>query len=644
MIIESIRIRNFRSIRDQKIECEKLTTIVGPNGSGKSTFLKALDYFYSPSSQCKDLDFFNKKCDQDIEIEVVFCDLSHDEVRRFSKYLQDGKLAVTKIYPAGGGKVGGKYFGARLQHPLFQGARKSKGRELISHYNELKKNVPDFEALPAVRSADDALNAMEEWENEHPNSLEMMRDDGQFFGFTHVGGGRLSKGTKFVLIPGVRDASDEISDSKNTVISELMDLLVRSRIQTSEELEQLKIDTLGKFEEITSPAKVPALGQLAARLTSSLSGYYDDTGIHLDWDRGDEIGFPSLKANVGVIDQGMTVPVGYTGHGLQRAIIIALLQALASIQYELGDSESDSGSREEPLDLILAIEEPELYQHPSQQRKFARILAELSNQDMVREAPTSQVIFTTHSPLMVGIDTFNQIRRVCRVKEDPEIPPDTRVQSSSWGDVAQRLQIISELPEATFNEASLKPRIQTLMTPWMNEGFFSKYVVLVEGEGDRAALLGLAFSRDHDLESMGFSVIPCGGKTNIDKAAVIFRCLGIPIYLIWDGDKQKQESPQANRALLRLLGKDPIDWPTTTVSEEYSCFEDELETQLRSDIGDDLFDRLLGEEANKIEMRISDARKRPLVLAKIVRRAEEQGASPRTLAGILDRLLAIRAA
>ena len=43
MIINSIRVQNFRCIRDETLPCEQLTALIGPNGSGKSSFLRALE-------------------------------------------------------------------------------------------------------------------------------------------------------------------------------------------------------------------------------------------------------------------------------------------------------------------------------------------------------------------------------------------------------------------------------------------------------------------------------------------------------------------------------------------------------------------------------------------------------------------------
>jgi putative ATP-dependent endonuclease of the OLD family len=94
------------------------------------------------------------------------------------------------------------------------------------------------------------------------------------------------------------------------------------------------------------------------------------------------------------------------------------------------------------------------------------------------------------------------------------------------------------------------------MTPWMSEGFFADVAVLVEGEDDRAAILGAARVLGKDPESDGIAIIPCGGKTNLDRPAAIFRELGIPVYVVWDSDHGSDDArPEYNHLLLRLLGQ-----------------------------------------------------------------------------------------
>ena len=58
MIIKSLEVKNFRSIRNSRLDCDTLTAIVGRNGAGKSSFLKAIDIFYDISATITEEDFF----------------------------------------------------------------------------------------------------------------------------------------------------------------------------------------------------------------------------------------------------------------------------------------------------------------------------------------------------------------------------------------------------------------------------------------------------------------------------------------------------------------------------------------------------------------------------------------------------------
>ena len=50
MNIREIRVKNFRSLRDANLSCDRLTAIVGRNGTGKSSFLRALELFYDQTA------------------------------------------------------------------------------------------------------------------------------------------------------------------------------------------------------------------------------------------------------------------------------------------------------------------------------------------------------------------------------------------------------------------------------------------------------------------------------------------------------------------------------------------------------------------------------------------------------------------
>jgi hypothetical protein len=142
-----------------------------------------------------------------------------------------------------------------------------------------------------------------------------------------------------------------------------------------------------------------------------------------------------------------------------------------------------------------------------------------------------------------------------------------------------------------------------------------------------------------NLESDGISVLPCGGKGSLDRPAVIFSQLGIPIYIVWDSDKgDKEGNPADNHRLLRLVGQEIIDYPVQ-VEDKFACFEKNLETTLRNEIGAEDFDRHL--KKCQVEMGIKKrkhAMKNPAVIASIIRAAQSEGIASGTLMDIIVRI------
>jgi putative ATP-dependent endonuclease of the OLD family len=173
----------------------------------------------------------------------------------------------------------------------------------------------------------------------------------------------------------------------------------------------------------------------------------------------------------------------------------------------------------------------------------------------------------------------------------------------------------------------------------MSEGFFADVVVLVEGDDDRAAIMGMSEVMDVNLESTGISVLPCSGKGSLDRPAVIFSRLGIPVYLLWDSDKGDKEcNPADNHRLLRVVGQEVCDYPSL-IEDTFACFETNLETTLRNELGPADFDRHL--KKCQAEMGIKKrkhAMKNPVVIANIIRSAQSEGVVSETLVDIIVRI------
>jgi hypothetical protein len=142
---------------------------------------------------------------------------------------------------------------------------------------------------------------------------------------------------------------------------------------------------------------------------------------------------------------------------------------------------------------------------------------------------------------------------------------------------------------------------------------------------------------------MGISVIPCGGKVSIDRPALIFKSLGIPVYALWDGDEAGHDSnPADNHRLLRVFDRAVEDWPDF-VDNSCACFKNNLETTLEAEIGGAAFIELL--KAQQVAIGIpkkKHALKNPIVVERIIRGAIDQGKNSATLSSIVEKIVALK--
>jgi putative ATP-dependent endonuclease of OLD family len=661
MIIKSIHVKNFRSLHDAILPCEQLTALVGANGTGKSSFLRALDLFYSSSPVVELDDCYNKE-QNEISIAVTFTQLSAEAIGLFAKYVQGGELTVERVFSWDEGKLSTKYHGASLQNSEFQGMRDlsaqgAQAAAIKAEYSRLRA-IAEYTTLPAYSNKPAALDAFIAWEDSNSNECSRQRDEGAFFGFKQVAQGYLGQFTKFLFIPAVREASGDASDAKGSIFTQMMDLVVRSSLASNEAIKTLKEDIQTRYQQLIDPIRATDLSELESRLSNTLGDFAPNTSVKLDWLPLQEIELPLPRADIKLVEDNYAAPVGKTGHGLQRALIVTMLEHLvvaqqSSVAQSEAIAQPNNGGADTtaaPMaqqammpDLVLAIEEPELYQHPSRQRHIAHLLMRLASGRTPGVAERTQVIYATHSPLFVGIDRINQVRLLRKIVHSQGMPKITHIVHTDLDSVAERLWTADGCPSVRYTGETLYSRLHTIMTPWVNEGFFANVTVLVEGEDDRAAILGMAQVLGHDLESEGFAIIPCGGKTSLDRPALIFGSLGIPVYLVWDSDKDADTPrPEDNHRLLRIVGFPLEDWPCI-IHDRFACFENNLELTMKTEIGPVHFGRLLAECQKEFGIpKKKHAVKNPVVVRTLIDRAIESGYKCDTLSHIATRILAMR--
>ena len=647
MILKRMHISNFRAIHNATIELNSHTAFLGANGTGKSTVLRAMERFYAKSSNVELDDFFGRQTGQPIEIALTFTEFSEDEMDTFGSRIHNGEMTVTRVFEANAGRNNGKYYGATLQYPGFSRIRSADGaREKRRLFAEFSDANDEFGFTPVTR-VDDIEPQLAKWEGENADKCELSRDDGQFFGFTNVARGNLQRSTSFVFVPAVRDAAADAQDARGSVIAQLMELIVRSAIQQRDDVRQFRTRITDEYRELVDPERLPELNELSGSLSSTLQDYYRDTSVSLEWREPEEFSIPLPSTDVSLDEGGFSGPVHRKGHGLQRAFIVTLLQHLAHASAMTADQDEAQvdarGGEEDAVreageyvlpGLILAIEEPELYQHPTKQRHLQNVLTRLSNGTLPGVATRTQIMFATHSSLFVAVDRFDEIRLARRsVRADGEFP-ECSITFSTLQQVARRLERAHNLPEATFTADGLRARLHILGSE-MAEGFFADLVLIVEGVSDKAALIAAARLAGFDLEANGVAVLQVDGKDNIDKPTAIFRELGIPVYVVWDCDTSAEDF-QKNRMLQRLL-----DWPDeydaeTRVTETFATLNPKLEAVLREELTEAVYDRELQQTVDEFGLaRRKDALKAPYAMSATLSRAEGSGHTSATLQAII---------
>lgn len=639
MQLDRAHIKNFRSLRDVEVTFAAHTALIGGNGAGKSSILKAIEKFYSTSKSCDADDYFGRDQGQPIEIELTFHQLSDQEALAFEDRVRDGKLIVTRIFD--GSASSGRYQGVVPQIADFVEVRaQSVANPKRAAYNALRQNNPLYADLPSANSAAAVDQALLDWEANHVDQLVLLPDDGQFFGFQNNSRGKLQRHTSFVFVPAVREASTDAADSKTSVIGKLLELLVRSQILQRADIQAFKTQMTEAYQTLVAAENMPELGALAGILTADLRGLYQDAEVSLSWREVGEMPVPLPMADVILKDDGFGGPVDRQGHGLQRAFIFTLLQHLArTAVQEIGDASAEdangapaaSAVAGQAPTLILAIEEPELYQHPTKQRHFAEVLRGLSSGTLPGAQGHTQIIFGSHSPIFISMGKADEIRLARRSPCSDSALKQCSLLALDLSVVAQKLERGWGKTAGAFSAQTLMPRLHILGAE-LAEGFFANGVILVEGRSDKAALTATARMLGVNFEAAGIAILSAEGKGNLDRPYVIFRELGIPTFVLWDCDQQFPESKRSleiNLALTKLAKpEDQFDTAPSSdlISDCYAHFEKNLDQKLKEDLTPTVHAACLAAACELFGVNPGiDTQKIPEIVYQTLLRAKEQG-------------------
>lgn len=472
MRIRRLRMKNFRSIANGEILFPDHTAIIGGNSVGKSTMCEALDLCLGPdrlsrSNPINEHDFYQRRyIGEDsspiaIELEVVLTDLTVDLEIKFRAHREYWNTEVNK---------------------------------LLDENSEPEDTEPDH-VIPALRIKFEGLYDSEEDEftaetyfaspppEEGANRARVSRSAKRSFGF--------------IYLRALRTGSRALSLERGS----LLDIILRLK---DDDRSAMWEQTLNALESLDPPIdSIPQLRDVLDEIDGRVRRFVNMS----ENERAFQL-YPSaltrddLRKSITLFGASVRsnahVPYWRLGSGVINALVFSLLTFIAELK----------------INVIFAMEEPEIAIPPHTQRRIVQFLKK--NMD--------QSILTTHSPFV--LEQF-----------DPENV--VLLERDTNGTLKGRQIEISGIKAKTY-----RGNLRRILA----ESMLGNGVICVEGVSDAEVLYAASnVLESYDdalsytpLDLSGVTVVQCEGDGGILRYGQFFRDLGLKIYAFYDCQKNSE--------------------------------------------------------------------------------------------------------
>jgi putative ATP-dependent endonuclease of OLD family len=529
MRVTHVRIHNYRSIHDVALDTSELMVLLGPNNHGKSNILRAIEFSLSTSAKVERDDFFAFRDDNDQElwVEVTFAGLTEQERRTFTKYVRsDGSVKIRKAARITSSDIVEVSYHGYLQEPT-EWWLQSTAFERLDNRDKVAAEADSVPQLSILLQGTGRITKQQiqdfqcNYIQEHGTDLTFTEtlEDGPLLGTKNVAGGILPD---FYLVPALRDVCEETKVKSTTVFGRLL----QHAIQEMAEYDVRFIDLRDRMSRLINelnarPDVLEEERSQLARLELAIGNELRAWGVNVSI----EVAPPEIEKlfELGTqlqLDDGLKTPAQRKGHGLQRAVLFALLRAWAKA-LRTTVREGTAAPRRASESVIFAIEEPELFLHPHAQRQLAKALHDIAS------PPEHQVFVSSHSTHFVDLDHYRSIAIVSK-------------------ECATKATVIRQCTQDLFEgEDAHDKKSRFHMAAWVNpdrgELFFARKVVLVEGETEKALLPFLA--NKLDCFDPDVSIIDCGSKHNLHLYIAILNAFSLSYVVIHDEDPVPEPMP-----------------------------------------------------------------------------------------------------
>jgi recombinational DNA repair ATPase RecF len=333
MKISRIKIENFRSIQFTEFNTTDFNIFVGQNNCGKTNFFEAIEFFYNGGKGYNINDLkFKRNPNTEILVEIEFSD-AQDGVSNMQN--QTNKTKIENALDGSDTVVFQRFSSNPTKRKMFvNGTEVQPGTGFDAALNDF---LPKFEYI---------------------NTKQYYESVAKYGKTTPIG----------IMLSGVLSTILQANDQYREFQEKFAELFEHEDSEIKAEFE-----AIGKKVKIHLEKQFPDTTKVKFEVSAPI---FEDL----------------LKSFSTSIDDGVETSAEEKGDGMQRALMLAIIQAYA----EFRKANEDIGKS-----FLFFIDEAELHLHPTAQRNLKNVLHILS-------LDTDQVFINTHSSVFVADNYDNQ--------------------------------------------------------------------------------------------------------------------------------------------------------------------------------------------------------------------------------------------
>jgi putative ATP-dependent endonuclease of the OLD family len=523
MQFTNVTVDNYKGLREADCTLSDFVCVVGENNAGKSSLLQAVLLFINGSKLPKDA-FYDP--DKEILITVHMSNVSDelleklgdDHRQKLQVYVRDEKLTLARRYATDGtSKLRVvtnvpreiKYRSERVSE-AFAG---KKGKEIADVLRVFYPATGDEDAFVAIATQTAAKALVADYVSKLPPE-ELVLEDIQLP--TGIDNSIRAILPEPIYIPAVKDLIDDLKTKEGAsfgrLLNILLDVIEEDLSEAAETFENLrkKLNRIENEDGTISDDRMERVKRIEATIQDNLKETFRDVRIEL------EIPPPEIKAvlsNASVVaDDGVRGPVDNKGDGFKRAITFSILRTYVQLSQDKDwrkDPEDPKPTRDR---FLFLFEEPELYLHPRAQSILFEALALISKRH--------QTVVTTHSPLFFSSDHTGTFAKLYK---------------RELGGGQKPVGICKHID---ISDLSCRDKFQLISFESSNHAFFSRHVVLVEGDSELIVFPHVArlLEPAWDFRSTSTSLVKSDGKGSFKRYREFFDRFDVDVSLIADLD------------------------------------------------------------------------------------------------------------